>query len=168
MTDPGESFAKLIGEGAWPQIDDAWVEAVAARPAEVALHAGVLQQLVAAGRERQAAELFEVLDEQLVEGALWEPRLALLREAGRLASGGEALHRRVAETLRRLYGDRPSFEAFAEKVGLFRAPDVVPRTWEKVERLLALLAFDVGTVVEMQGRGVGRIVEVNLALESLR
>ncbi len=168
MTESGESFAKLIGEEAWAEIDDAWVEAVAARPGEVTRHAGVLQQLVAAGRERQAAELFEVLDEQLVEAALWEPRLALLREAGRLASGGEALHRRVAETLRRLYGDRPSFEAFAEKVGLFRAPDVVPRTWEKVERLLALLAFDVGTVVEMQGRGVGRIVEVNLALESLR
>ncbi|MCL4839629.1 MAG: GreA/GreB family elongation factor, partial [Thermoanaerobaculia bacterium] len=68
----------------------------------------------------------------------------------------------------RIHGHRPSFEAFAEKVGLFRAPDQAPRTWEKVDRLLTLLAFDVGTVVEMQGKGVGRVAEVNLALESLR
>lgn len=163
-----ELFPRLIGEAAWSAVDDAWVEAVAEAPAEIDRHAAVLRQLAAAGRERQAGELLQVLDEQLVEAGLWEVRLALLRDLGRFLAGGEPLHRRVAETLRRLHGHRPSFEAFAEKVGLFRAPDQAPRTWEKVDRLLTLLAFDVGTVVEMQGKGVGRVAEVNLALESLR
>jgi len=162
------SFPRLIAEAAWSAVDDAWVEAVAEAPGEIERHAEVLRQLAAAGRERQAAELLQVLDEQLVETGLWEARLALLRDLGRLLAAGEPLHRRVAETLRRIHGHRPSFEAFAEKVGLFRAPDQAPRTWEKVDRLLTLLAFDVGTVVEMQGKGVGRVAEVNLALESLR
>ena len=164
----GELFPHLIGEAAWSAVDDAWVEAVAEAPAEIERHVEVLRQLAAAGRERQAAELLQVLDEQLVEAGLWEVRLDLLREVGRLLAGGEPLHRRVAETLRRIHGHRPSFDAFAEKVGLFRAPDQAPRTWEKVDRLRTLLAFDVGTVVEMRGKGVGRVAEVNLALESLR
>src|SRR3990170_3527526 len=44
----------------------------------------------------------------------------------------------------------------------------LPKTWEKVEKLESLLAFDVGTVVAMEGKGVGRIAEANLGLESFK
>ncbi|HEY0514205.1 MAG TPA: GreA/GreB family elongation factor, partial [Thermoanaerobaculia bacterium] len=44
----------------------------------------------------------------------------------------------------------------------------IPKTWEKVDRLEGLLAFDVGTVVAMEGKGVGRVVEANLGLESFK
>ncbi|MCL4838626.1 MAG: hypothetical protein KJ058_11755, partial [Thermoanaerobaculia bacterium] len=83
------SFPRLIAEAAWSAVDDAWVEAVAEAPGEIERHAEVLRQLAAAGRERQAAELLQVLDEQLVETGLWEARLALLRDLDRLLAAGE-------------------------------------------------------------------------------
>src|SRR6185436_2657731 len=49
-----------------------------------------------------------------------------------------------------------------------KATHELPRVWEKVDRLESLLAFDVGTVVTMEGKGVGRIVEANLGLESFK
>ncbi|MES1211784.1 MAG: hypothetical protein ABUL63_05565, partial [Acidobacteriota bacterium] len=55
-----------------------------------------------------------------------------------------------------------------DAVGLQRATTDIPKTWEKVEKLESLLAFDVGTVVAMEGKGVGRIAEANLGLESFK
>ena len=37
-----------------------------------------------------------------------------------------------------------------------------------MDRLESLLAFDVGTVVAMEGKGVGRVVDANLGLESFK
>ena len=53
-------------------------------------------------------------------------------------------------------------------MGLQRATHDIPKTWEKVEKLENLLAFDVGTVVAMEGKGVGRIAEANLGQESFK
>lgn len=152
----------------WPRLEDEWVDAVAKSPADVARYGMVARAIAESGKEKIAAELLDVLDDQLKEQRLWPERLALLRNVGRLVATGEALHRRILETLRQLHAGRASFEPFAEKVGLHRGLEETSRTWEKVDRLDMLLGFDVGAVVEMEGKGVGRVVEVNLALESLK
>lgn len=152
----------------WSRLEDEWVEAVAESPADVVRFGRVARATAEAGKEKLAAELLDILDDQLKEKRLWPQRLALLRDVGRIVATGEALHRRIFETLRHLHAGRPSFEPFAEKVGLHRGLEETSKTWEKVDRLDMLLGFDVGAVVEMEGKGVGRVVDVNLALESLR
>ena len=62
----------------------------------------------------------------------------------------------------------PTFAGLAEAAGLHRATDDIPKTWEKVDRLEGLLAFDVGAFVWMEGKGAGRVVEVNFGLESFK
>lgn len=167
MSDADPLLTHLLAAD-WSRLEDEWVEAVAQSPAEVARYGTVARAIAESGKEKVAAELLEVLDDQLKEKRLWPERLALLRDVGRLIVTGEALHRRILETLRQLHAGRKSFEPFAEKVGLHRGVEEISRTWEKVDRLDMLLGFDVGAVVEMEGRGVGRVAEVNLALESLK
>lgn len=124
--------------------------------------------IVDAGAAERARPLLEMLDEKLAEVGAWQERFEVLRHFGELLHKAPALHKTVLETLRQLYGHLPSFEQMVEKLGLRRAPEDVPKTWRKAERLAALMVYDVGTLVHLEGQGIGRVVEVNMVLESFK
>jgi transcription elongation GreA/GreB family factor len=149
-------------------IEDDWLLRLGQEPADLDYFVGVARALVGTAEEERARFLLEMLDEQLKERGAWRPRLKLLERAGSILFPPEGLHPAIVETLERLHGDRPSFRGLAETAGLQRATHDIPKTWEKVERLETLLAFDVGSVVTMEGKGAGRVVEVNLGLESFK
>src|SRR6185295_1224219 len=88
--------------------------------------------------------------------------------AGSILLAPDRLYAAISSTLGKLHGDKSTFKALFEAVGLHRATHELPKVWEKVDRLESLLAFDVGTVVTMEGKGVGRIAEANLGLESFK
>jgi transcription elongation GreA/GreB family factor len=67
-----------------------------------------------------------------------------------------------------LHAGHTGLPGFIEILGLQRAPEDIPKTWAKVTRLEALLEFDLGTIVWMKDRGAGRVVEINLELESFK
>jgi len=116
-----------------------------------------------------ARSLLEILDEQIQGQGMWQARLELLRRAGLLLLADKAeVHREIIATLDELYGDRQIYKEMAENLGLSRAPHDLPKTWEKVERLHAMMPYDIGTIVAMDGRGVGTIVEANFQLGKLR
>ncbi|HEX6201423.1 MAG TPA: GreA/GreB family elongation factor [Thermoanaerobaculia bacterium] len=150
-------------------LEEVWVERLAERPHETAAFAAAARRLAGQGEEARARALLELADAEIVERHLWRPRLELLRFAGHLLhDDNDALHAEIVATLARLHGERPSFADLAEHVGLSRATHDVPKTWEKIERLEQLLACDVGTVVAMEGRGVGRVVEANFQLAAFK
>ena len=167
MTVPAEIQA-YIEEGDWDRLEDAWVRRLTARPGEVEPLAAAARALAAVDEEERARFLLELVDGELAERGLWRARLALLRRAGSLLTEPEALHGEILATLERIHAERPSFAGMAEAVGLRRATHDVPKTWEKADRLEQLLAYDVGTIVAMAGRGVGTVVEANFQLESLK
>ena len=129
---------------------------------------GVARALVGTGEEARARSLLELLDDHLREGGSWALRLQLLKRAGALFVPTDKLHPTLSSTLGKLYSDRSTYKALYKAVGLHKATTDIPKTWEKVDRLEGLLAFDVGTVVAMEGKGVGRVVEANLGLESFK
>lgn len=149
-------------------IEGEWLTHLDESPADLDYFVGVARALVGTGEETRARSLLELLDEQLRESGLWAPRLQLLKRAGALFVPADKLHPTVSATLSKLFADRSIFKALYEAVGLHRAPGDIPKTWEKVDRLESLLAFDVGTVVAMEGKGVGRVVGANLGLESFK
>src|SRR4029077_16467350 len=110
---------------------------------------GVARALGGNGEDERARFLLEMLDEQLRDGR-WAARLRLLQRAGHLLLAPEAIHPAIIQTLEKLYGGHSAFKGLAEAVGLHRATHDIPKTWEKVERLEGLLAFDIGTVVAME------------------
>lgn len=149
-------------------LEEAWLERLAEHPDEPAAFAAAARRLSGQGEDARARSLLDLADAELAGRELWRPRLDLLRLAGHLMHAPDSLHTEIVATLERLHGDKPSFAALAEHVGLHRATQDVPKTREKIERLEQLLAFDVGTVVAMEGRGVGRVVEANLQLASFK
>jgi len=159
---------KLIATADLDAVEDRWLTRLESDPADVPFFAATARGLEKNGHAETARFLLEMLDEQLEEQGLWEERLELLRHAGHLLVDAEELHPAILATLEELFGDRPSFPQLAEKVGLHRAVDDLPKSWKKVERLRGLLDFDVGSIVRMKGKGAGRVSEVNMALESFK
>ena len=80
----------------------------------------------------------------------------------------ERIHPEIVRTLEKMYAESPNFAALAEQVGMFRAVGDLAKIWVKVKRLRALLAFEVGNVVWMEGHGAGRVADINMALGSFR
>lgn len=157
-----------LSKGDFDSIEADWLARAAENPGDLDYFVGVARALAGTGEEGRARTLLELLDDQLREGGRWAIRLMLLKRAGNLLLPPEKIHPTLSSTLGKLYGDRSTYKALFEAVGLHRAPHDIPKTWEKVDRLEGLLAFDVGTVVAMEGKGVGRVVEANLGLESFK
>jgi len=162
------SIQGFLAKGDFESLEDEWLARVAEDPADLDTYVSVARALVGTDEDERARFLLDMLDEELRDRELWPIRLKLLRRSGSLLLEGDDLHPAILETLERLYGDRPSFEELVDAVGLRRATHDIPKTWQKVERFESLVAFDVGAVVEMEGRGVGRVVEVNRELESFK
>jgi transcription elongation GreA/GreB family factor len=157
----------LLAKGDFEGIENEWLARLEEEPADLDYFVGVARALAGNSEEKRARLLLEMLDEQLRQGR-WAARLELLRRAGTLLLPADKVHPAIVSTLTYLYGGRSTWKGLAEAVGLHRATHDLPKTWEKVERLESLLAFDVGTVVAMEGKGVGRVVEANLGLESFK
>src|SRR4029079_4672491 len=79
-----------------------------------------------------------------------------------------ALHEEIVRSLAARHGGTELYVRLAEKNGLHRAPDDIKKTWDKVDRVEELMALAPGTVVYMEGKGPGRVAEVNLQLDSFR
>lgn len=167
MAEPS-SLPDLLARGDLAALEDEWMLEVDDAPEDLERFLGVARQLVENDDDARARSLLELLYEQLRERSLWAVRLRLLREAGTLFLSPAEVHEQVMGTLERLYPGNPSLRPLAEHVGLNRAVEDLRKTWEKVDRLQGILVYDVGAIVWMAGKGVGRVVEVNVALETLK
>lgn len=164
-----DTLANQIESGDLHAVEDAWLSRLAEQPDDVAFFAGTARELAKAGKEEQATFLLQILDEQLQEEGRWSARLSLLREVGMLVTADPvALHSEIVRTLEAAHPGHSALRGMAEKVGLFRAIEDLPKLWGKVDRLLELVRFDRGTVVWLEGKGPGRVVEANLQLASFR
>jgi transcription elongation GreA/GreB family factor len=164
-----ETLAADIARGELDAVEERWLTRLAEDPEDVPFFSGVASALIEAGAEEQASFLLQMLDEQLREEGRWLARLELLRHRGALLTGdGAALHREIVSTLEAAHPGHSALHALAEKLGLFRGVDDLPKIWGKVERLLELARFDRGSIVWLEGKGPARVAEVNLQLGSFR
>jgi transcription elongation GreA/GreB family factor len=157
-----------LTKGDFAALEGEWLSSLEQDPTDLDYFVGVARALVGNGQEGRARDLLEMLDEQLREGGQWAARLKLLKRASPLFIPADKIHPTIVSTLGKLFADRATYKGLFEAVGLHRAPQDIPKTWEKADRLETLLSFDVGTVVAMEGKGVGRVVEANLGLESFK
>jgi transcription elongation GreA/GreB family factor len=157
-----------LAKGDFAALEGEWLANLEQDPTDLDYFVGAARALTGVNEDSRARDLLEMLDEQLREKAAWQARLKLLKRAGSIYMAADKIHPAIVSTLNKLYGDRGTYKGLFEAVGLHRAPQDIPKTWEKVDRLETLLSFDVGTVVAMEGKGVGRVVEANLGLESFK
>jgi len=163
-----EPIQKAITASDFDTVEKLWLAHLKASPDDVEFFDGVARAVAKADSDT-AAVLVEGLVDEYKKAGRWKQRLDILHRHGRLIfKKPQELHNAAIEALRKHYADKPSLENLIERVGLTKAVEDVPKNWAKIEKLELLLAFDVGAVVYMDGKGVGKVLEVNLALESFK
>ncbi len=165
---PLASVEKHLDAGELDAVEETWMKRLEGDAGDLAFFTATARALGKAGEADTARFLLELLDDELTAADQWQTRLQLLRRSGNYLLDPSKIHPAIMKTLRQLYGDLPSYEQMVDKVGLKRAVDDLPKIWKKAERLAALLEFDVGSIVHMEGKGAGRVEEVNMALESFK
>jgi len=149
-------------------LEDDWIAEADRDPGDIDWFLAVVDAFHAAGEGERVRGLIEVWDDELRERGLWAARLEVLRRVGDIAYKPSRLYREVVTTLEGLWSGKPNLAATIEWVGLHKTVEDATKLWDRVTRLGSVLRYDVGEVVAMKGHGVGRVAEVNLALESLR
>ena len=163
-----ETVKSLIAEDRFDEIEDLWLTRLADHPDDLGFFVATERLLVAAKEDECAKFLLDLLDEQMLENQRWDSRLELLRESGLHFLDPTQVHAAIMDTLGHLYAGCPSLEGLVDKVGLHRAIEDTQKIWSKVDRLRSLMQFENGSYVWMKDKGPGRIVEVNLELESFK
>jgi transcription elongation GreA/GreB family factor len=149
-------------------LEDDWITEADRDPADADWFLTIAEGFVAAGESDRVRGLVELWDEQLRDRRLWSLRLEALRRVGALVHKPSKLHKEVVATLEGIWSGRQNFEATLDWVGLRKAVEDPAKLWDRVNRLNSVLLYDVGAVVAMKGQGVGRVVEINLTLETLK
>lgn len=148
--------------------EEIWLARMDSNPKDVEFFLGAAVAFEKAGVEPTASSLLELLDDQLVADELWQERLTIMRFLGDLYLKSGRVHATIMETVQKLYGHVSSYDQFVDKVGLLKAIEDIPKAWKKVDRLASLVAFDVGTIVRIEGKGAGRVTEVNMTLDNFK
>lgn len=162
------SIEEYRAPGSTASLEDDWIAAVEAEPENLDSFLDLAQALVTNDEEDRARGLLELYDAELKSRSLHLTRLELLRRAGLLVLKPNKLQREILATLEGIWSAKPNFKSILEYVGLHKPADEPKKIWDKVTRLQSLLLYDVGEVVAMANQGVGRVVEVNLPLETLK
>lgn len=162
-------LTRQIAAGELAAVEDVFLARLSESPVDAAFLGSVVRALAQAGEEEQATFLLQMADEALRQAEDWRGRLKLLRLAGQLLYPEPvALHDEIVRSLLAAHGGGDLPRRLLDKLGLHRAPDDIPKTWEKAERVDELMALAPGTVVLMEGKGAGRVAEINLQLDSFR
>lgn len=163
-----EPIQKAIAAADFDTVEKIWLAHYKSSPDDLEYFEMVTRAVAKADADA-AAVLVEGLIDEYKKAGKWKQRLDVLHRHGRLIfKKPQELHNAALEALRKHYADKPSLENLIDRVGLTKAVEDVPKNWAKIEKLESLLAFDVGAVVYMDGKGVGKVLEVNLALESFK
>lgn len=158
----------MIRESKFDELEDHWLSTMAERPDDVIYFAGIARALVGNGEEDRAQTLLELWDDQLRGDGRWDTRLRMLEKAGTMLIRSGRIHPALMASVRAKYEGHPDLEGLIEVAGLTTGTDNADKSWSKLRRLESLLLYEEGAVVEMKGKGVGRVAEVNMQLESFK
>jgi len=159
-------FAEALGSEDWDRVEELWLEALGTPPIPTEELFEVRRLTWKAGRKNLARTLLELLADSLEESSEPTEALAALRELVRLASPNPPteLTERMVAALSKERSGNPSLEAVLGHCPM----NAARRPLEELEAAECWLDHDVGTVVEVTGQGVGRVVELNLQLENIK
>lgn len=149
----------------WDHLEELWLEALDQKPIPTLELLEIRRLLWKEGKKNLALTLLELLAETLEASDDAEGALVALRELIRLASSVDTEKvARLLEAFTIVRQGSPSLKAVLDHY----EPSQSRHPLEELESMETWLNYDVGTVVEVQGQGVGRVTEINLTLENLK
>jgi len=159
-------FAEALETENWDRIEELWLEALEETPIPTTELFEVRRLIWKAGRKNLARTLLDLLAESLEESRATADALETLRELTRLTESKPSpeLLERLVHSLQDARADSPSLAAVLEHHPVATAR----RPLDELDIARCWLDHDLGTVVEVVGKGVGRVVDLNLELENIK
>jgi transcription elongation factor GreA len=150
----------------WDRVEELWFESLEAVPIPTSELLEVRRLLWKAGKKTLARTLLELLAESLEAADEPAQALAALREMTRLAESKPSpeLLARLEASISAARNGSPSLNAVLDRVKIASSRHPL----DELEVAECWLDHDCGTVVEVVGQGVGRVVELNLELENIK
>jgi transcription elongation factor GreA len=147
------------------RVEELWLEALDRNRIHVDELLEVRRLLWKAGRKTLALTLLELLVETLEGRNDPHQTLAAQREFVRLTDKpDDQLLERLQTTLAASRADNPSLDAVVARYSLTSQK----KPTEALDAMESWLDHDRGTVVEVVGQGVGRVIELNLELDNIK
>jgi transcription elongation factor GreA len=147
------------------RVEELWLEALDRKRIHVDELLEVRRLIWKAGRKNLAMTLLELLVETLEERDDPHQTLAAQRELVRLTDKPDGdLLERLQTTLADSRADNPSLDAVVSRYSLTSQK----KPTEALDAMESWLDHDRGTVVEVVGQGVGRVIELNLELDNIK
>jgi transcription elongation factor GreA len=146
------------------EVESAWNARIDASPRELGWFLDVAKELRAAKAQTQMTELLTGLVDALGASDAWEEAFDVAREALALTPRNKELREKALECVRTRYANRA---ALAEEIAFF-ALDTTEDPVRAFDELRDWLRFDEGEGFWLFGRGLGKVVETNLALQKIK
>ena len=154
-----------VEEQDWERVEELWLEALDEDSIPVERLLELRRLIWKQGRKSLALTLLELLADALEARDDPDRALAALRELVRLGdSKSPELLERLEAAVRAGRSDSPSLEPVLARHRFVGAR----RPLDELQAVETWLDHDVGTVVEVVGKGVGRVVDLNLELENIK
>lgn len=159
------AFQDALESGDFDRVEELWLEALERDRIRVDELLEVRRRLWESGRKNLGMTLLDLLAETLEGRDDPYQTLAALKEQVRLVGKPDPeLLERLQRALEATRAGSPSLDAVVERYPLTSQK----KPAEAVKSIESWLDHDEGTIVEVVGQGVGRVIELNLELDNIK
>src|SRR5882762_3292207 len=153
-----DAALKLIQEKKFDDVETLWMSELDRDPSKTDAFIAIAKSLRKSEQRTQSDTLLGLLGDALKEAGLWNQRLQVLKEQGRISKHPTNLRPHIEEALKKAFGKHKSF-ARAFQFAKFSDPQSNPV--ERAEKIETWLTYDEGECFFMSGRGAGCVTELN-------
>ncbi len=158
-------FAAALDASSYDEVESLWLEAMERKPVPMDTLFAVRKQLWTIGKKNLARTLLDLLAEHCESAGHHAEAVAALRELIRLTEGRKPEQvARLESAVSASRSKSPSVKAVMDRHKLTESR----RPLDELDAVERWLDHDVGTVVEVIGQGGGRVVDVNLELDTIK
>jgi len=154
---------RLIDEKKFQDLEALWTRRVEEDASDLPFFFAVAQAAKKKGAAEQAVGWLRMLADYL-DGKPGDGRVAVLLEIARMSPKDTDVRGELAASLKKRYAGHPALGAVLAKFPMDKATDLS----ETAGRVARWLRYQPGAVYFMPGRGAGRLVEMNPALDVMR
>jgi transcription elongation GreA/GreB family factor len=155
---------RLIDQKQYDALEDVWTKRMEAEPRDFPFFFGVAAAVKKKGGVAESVSWLRFLADYLAEKNDMEARIDVLLEIARIVPSDDKIRGELTQVFRSRFAGHPALSAVLAQSSLDKATDVLGAA-QKIRRWLAFLP---GAIFYMPGRGPGRIVEMNPALDVIR
>lgn len=155
---------QVIKRKKFEDVESTWISRLASMPRNFNWFLEVAREMRGAKANAQVSDLLALLIDTLASEKAWEDAFNMIAESITLVPRQKSIREKTIEVVRLRYAHRVDLEEILSTFGIETAEDLGAafadlRDW---------LRFEIGAGYFLFGRGLGRVVETNLALQKVK